>query len=152
MHRAPASMHFRCGRASHDDSGRRCLRLHAAVRTDLPAHARRNPCGSHSATMLGQPKNAHTTPLFLKHALATVHVLPAMGVDALSLSARGNKTYYLDHLLAGQTHQLTTFLSHFGARQRQSHQSLYLRHRSQVKAVTACKAMLITRRVHRIQL
>jgi len=100
MHRAPAHMQFRHGRASHDDSGRRCLRLHAAVRTDLPAHARRNPCGSHSATtMLGQPKSAHTTPLFLKHALATVHVLPAMGVDALNLSARDNGVYYLDHLL-----------------------------------------------------
>ena len=49
--------------------------------------------------MLGQPKSAHTTPLFLKHALATVHVLPAMGVDALNLSARDNGVYYLDHLL-----------------------------------------------------
>jgi hypothetical protein len=141
MHRAPVGMHFRCGRASHKDSDRRCLRLHATVRTDLPAYARRNPCGSHLAAVLGQAKSAHTTPLFLKHALATVHVLPAMAVDALSLSATDNGIYYLDRLLARLIHQLIALLSHHRLRQQRSLRSFDLLHRSQPSSVTTRKTM-----------
>jgi hypothetical protein len=33
--------------------------------------------------MLGQPKSAHTTPLFLKHALAMLHVFACDGCERL---------------------------------------------------------------------
>jgi len=56
-----------------------------------------------------------------------------MGVDALGPSARDGwelGTYYLDLLLARETYQLTTFLLHPDALERQNSQPQDLIHRS----------------------